>query len=341
MGAACCRKDLPEDKYETNYTDRAGAAGEYFPELTQADDAAATNEKNVHSDVIVEPTQEAKSEADARIPQVLQGEPVEKASEIRSEGPEEHELPFQDRRFKEFSANVVIPEFKASSIPRRPSTTNITLEDYTKRHQHLFTNLLEMEKMDGWYLKKDEGGLQVYLKQEKGSHLLSFKAFTEMQLGKGGIASIMIELLNTSRRVEWDEMCDHAEKVERYAPYYGIGYVRLLPPAPIISKRDLCVVGRYKLLDDGGCLVAMQSVEHPDCSNTESQGYVRVDFIKGGYILRPIAGTDKVRVCWTGCVDPKGWIPTWLANLTCWKQGLTLSKFKVHIAKVLQEQENQ
>eukprot|EP00928_Gymnodinium_smaydae_P098604 TRINITY_DN9202_c2_g1_i1.p1 TRINITY_DN9202_c2_g1~~TRINITY_DN9202_c2_g1_i1.p1 ORF type:complete len:363 (+),score=75.97 TRINITY_DN9202_c2_g1_i1:64-1089(+) len=339
MGATCCRHDSPEDKYEKSYSDKTFSLPETTAEIEPQPEAKVAQPEETPVAI-----PEAKKE-----PEVVQGEPVKEAAKAppkeeeaeKGEAKEqEQELPFQDRKFKEFTTNVTLPEPTVSSVARRPSSTNITLEEYSKKYEHLFSNLLDMEKMDGWNLKKDEDGLQVYLKQEKGNHLMSFKAFTEMTLGKGGMATIILELLNTNRRVEWDEMCEFAVKAEAYVPYYGIGYVRLLPPAAIISKRDLCVLGRYKMLEDGGCLVALQSCEHPDhpIAEAQAQGYVRIDFTKGGYIVRPIPGTNKVKVCWTGCVDPKGWIPTWLANMTAWKQGLTLSKFKVHIAK-MQEQE--
>jgi len=237
--------------------------------------------------------------------------------------------PEQDRRYAELAATTTMPAQKKSTAERRPSSCNTTLQDYTKLHTDLFEKLQKMEPQDNWVRKKQQEGVDIYVSQGETT---SFKAIAEVDMGSAGPARFLLKLLDVENRPKWDEMCISATKLESYFPYYGISYVRIAKATALTQKRDLCLIGRTYFDDRGGILVAMQSVDHCDAPVTDE--YVRCNFIVGGYILRPIPNSTKWRIIWTGIVDPKGWIPSWVVNLVAWKQGLTLVKFKSYFEKL-------
>lgn len=69
-----------------------------------------------------------------------------------------------------------------------------------------------------------------------------------------------------------------------------------------------------------------KSLDHEDCP--EEPDLVRCKMLAGGCIVRPTADPDVFSVMWTGCVDPGGWLPTWVKDMVAWKQSLMIGMFK-------------
>jgi len=218
-----------------------------------------------------------------------------------------------------------------SSIGRRPSSTNVSLQAYVDDHATVYDMLEKLEPVDGWTFKKCEEGTDIYTKQAEGSALCMFKAVANLSAGGGGVRRLIVGLSDTANRPKWDEMCLEGRVVEQFAPFYKINYVKILAPA-ILSNRDMCALGRIRYEKDGGAMLALMSIEHPDAP--AATGLVRCSMLYGGYIIRPTSDPDIFKVTWTGCVDPGGWLPTWVANLVCWKQGLTLCRFKKKVLEL-------
>jgi hypothetical protein len=240
--------------------------------------------------------------------------------------PVEETLPFQDARFKEFeSGRAPKPNF-GSSLPRRPSSEGITCQGYVEKHEADWNALRDMESPAGWNLKKKEDGVEIFLKSTPGSSNLSFKAIVEIPLGPQGLPYVINEILAVEKRPEWDAMCTEAKVLESYTPYYRVTYVRMASPAAIIAPRDLCLLGRIRFEDDGGVMMLVESINHPD--TPAPSGHVRARMVRGGYIFRYTKDKSAVQAMFVGCVDPCGWLPTWIANLVAWKQGLALGLFK-------------
>jgi len=242
--------------------------------------------------------------------------------------------PYQERRYKEFLAEAkATPETKASSLPRRPSSYGVPFTDYVNSHSKDFSDLRAMEPLEGWTFKKSDQGVDIYTRMAPGSELLSFKAIAEIELPSGGLPFVLQCLLKIEDRPQWDKMCLEAGALENYAPFYRVTYVRMESPAFFIAQRELCMLGRISFEDDGGVMLCLESMDHPDMDARAVSGTVRAILTRGGYIFRPIKGTNKVKAIYTGTVDPKGMIPLWVANLVAWKQGLSLAIFKEYIAK--------
>lgn len=255
-------------------------------------------------------------------------------AEDRAEKPaEEEEEAFQDKAYREIwekaKSGRKADEAKPGKFARRPSSENITMEAYTQKHAGLFDKVLTLERPDGWNLKKEHEGVKIYTKEMPGERLLYFKGVTEICVA-GGLTEILSKLFKTEDRPKWDELCNHAETPQSFPPFYKYAYCNLLPPASIIAKRDILTIGRFRFEKDGAVVAALKSDEleaHPRRAD-----FVRINFIEGGYVIRPKNGRDDVfDITWTGLVDPQGWLPTWVANLAVIKQGIALAKLRAFI----------
>mmetsp|Transcript_39755 Transcript_39755/g.127372 ORF Transcript_39755/g.127372 Transcript_39755/m.127372 type:complete len:323 (-) Transcript_39755:82-1050(-) len=251
---------------------------------------------------------------------------AEAAPVVPAAPPSSAEKPFQDKTYHDIIGSR--PEFVQAAIPgimkRRPSSENITMQDYTEKHKNLFEKVLELEKPDDWIFKREDNGVRIYTKAVAGCRLLYFKGYSEFHCEEG-IAGIMQKMFKTEDRPKWDDMCLEAITPQSFPPFYKYAYVRLKSPVAIISERDLCTLGRSRFEPDGSITIAIQAAQHPD--HPERSDHVRIEFVEGGYVIRQ-KGPKDFGITWTGCVDPKGWLPTWVANLAVTKQAMSLAKFK-------------
>jgi hypothetical protein len=253
---------------------------------------------------------------------------------VEEERVKEEEL-YQDRTHRDGQL-ALDPKFRAQifpgGFPRRPSSENITLQAYTELHRAKFDKVLELEKPDGWKLSTEQEGVKVYTKEMPGQKFIYFKGVSEIE-SKGGLFELMAKLFKVVERPQWDPMCADASDVQLYPPHYKIIHSTLLPPAPILATRDIYSIGRVRYEGDDAMVMAMESIESPP-EWKEKPGIVRVNFLEGGYVVRPKLGEPGMfNIVWTGCVDPRGWVPIWVVNLTVVKQGLTLVQLKKHVAK--------
>lgn len=212
------------------------------------------------------------------------------------------------------------------TIKRRPSSENVTFQQYTDKHKAKFDRMLDLEAPDGWTLKMEQSGVNVYTKAVEGSKLLYFKSQTTIPCEN--MAAIMDKLFDTTARPKWDEMCINGKIIEKAQPFYRVSSVSLKAPAAIIANRDMVGVGRFRFEGENVVVATLQSIEHP--SVPETADFVRINFVEGGYVIRD-KGNGTFEVTYAACVDPKGWLPTFVANLVCAKQGLTLVKLKEYM----------
>lgn len=214
-----------------------------------------------------------------------------------------------------------------STLKRRPSSENVTLQQYADKHKARFDRVLELEGPGGWTLKLEQSGVNVYTKAVEGSKLLYFKSQTTIPCEN--MAILMDKLFDTTVRPKWDEMCLDGKILEKASPFYRVFYAAIKAPSAIIANRDLVGIGRFRFEGENVVVATLQSIEH--ASMPEKADFVRINFVEGGYVLRD-RGNGTFEVTYTACVDPKGWLPTFVANSVCAKQGITLVKLKEYIA---------
>jgi len=248
-----------------------------------------------------------------------------KKEEIKREVNDEEQLP--DEPWMDWTNRIMF--LRAGKPPnrtgkRRPSTEGLNMEQYSAKHEADFKKLLSFEPEDGWIFNREVDGTKIYVKQDPDQPLTSFKAICMME-NREGIHDIVAGLSDAANRKHWDEMLIGASVVEAHTPFYRVSYTQIEKQSIITSRRDLCLIGRLRWEKDGGCLMALQTSDDP-ALNAEKPGFVRAK-MTGGYIIRPTDRPNVFKVIWTGTVDAGGWIPTAIANLVAWKQGLTLSKY--------------
>jgi len=219
-----------------------------------------------------------------------------------------------------------LPPPVPGSAARRPSTENMTFDEYVDSHGDEFGRLLALEPADGWDFKREEESVRMFTKHVPGVPHVYFKATSHLQSEKG-IAGLLNIMLDTEKRPSWDELCISGMTLQYFPPFYKRSRVRMRSPIAFITPRELVLEGRLRFEGDGALLISIRSVESPDAPMSDE--YVRAKFVEGGYIIRPSPGSlTDFSVTWTGCVDPSGWIPARVANLVAVRQGQTLAKLK-------------
>jgi len=233
------------------------------------------------------------------------------------------------RRLRIQDVATAFQDIPGISVARRPSTVGESLDSYTGKHHSDFSALLELDALPSWTLKKREDAVDIYTHFDPMTGHACFKGVTEMCLAAqdGGIFYLMEHLLDAGSRPKWDDLCLQGETVEQCLPFYRVSYLRFKSPMPgLVSKRDVLIMGRFRFQADGTLILSMKSTTD-DRGKPEVPEFVRLNFIRGGYIIRT-TGKDTYQVSFMGSVDPMGWVPQFIKGSVCWRQALVLAKFK-------------
>eukprot|EP00747_Dinoflagellata_sp_TGD_P085454 gnl/TRDRNA2_/TRDRNA2_162892_c0_seq1.p1 gnl/TRDRNA2_/TRDRNA2_162892_c0~~gnl/TRDRNA2_/TRDRNA2_162892_c0_seq1.p1 ORF type:complete len:247 (+),score=49.41 gnl/TRDRNA2_/TRDRNA2_162892_c0_seq1:32-772(+) len=238
-------------------------------------------------------------------------------------------------RWRHFCSQSQMPEAVSGREPRRPSSVGTGLDDYVQKNTAVFQALLDLEPNDGWTFKASQDSVNIYIKRVPGKALMCFKGQSRLSAHGKGLKWLIDGIATPEERPKWDETCISGRLVERYPPFYSSSYYQIQSPAPIISNRDLLVIGRMRFEEDGGVLLGVESLELP--SIPQAKSFVRCQ-MEGGYIFRPTEDPDIFNVTFAGAVDPKGWIPGWVVDFITWKQGLTLAKYAAYLSSLQQNE---
>lgn len=252
--------------------------------------------------------------------------------EVQEGGKEERPEGYQERcwRLALADSQGEISPPALGKLQRRPSSENISVEEYLKRHEGLFQKVLDLETPGGWVLQREESGIEAYTKFVDGESLAYFKAVSDVRCEKG-LLDLVTKIMRIEDRPQWDAMCLQANTPHNVPPLYRYTYCQIKAPAIIISDRDMVSCGRIRWEQDGGIVVCLESVDLPGYE--EGGRFVRARWIAGGYVLRPTADKATFRVTWAGCVDPGGYLPTWVVNWTAVRQAFSLLHLRNFVAR--------
>jgi len=243
-----------------------------------------------------------------------------------------HELTYQEKVFRELkkATRHGIPDFPGL-LERRPSSENVRHDPYMDKYMQDLAHLLELSKEEGWDSIKEQDGVTVYTRPPSGdenSHQQHYFMGQTRMSPRGGLASLLQLIDDTEMRPKYDGSCEIAEVLQSFPPFYKIVRVRIISPTIIIPNRELIIVGRIRFLEDGSVAILMKSVSIPEAEDPKSTR-VMANMVIGGYFIRPVSGdADSFDVSWLGCFDAGDKIPSWVSNLACLRQALTLSKMK-------------
>lgn len=176
----------------------------------------------------------------------------------------------------------------------------------------LFSLLLTLLTADlalagDWALKKDEDGIQVYLRHRKGSEFRSFLGRTEVD---GSLSRIVAVLKDGDSITHWLKDCEQADYLSAFDPDGYLMYFRTRAPWPV-QDRDYAL--RYRLEQDPQTLAVTLRFQGDARAAPENRECVRVTRIDGVWRLLP-QPSGKIRLEYEVNADPNGRIPAWLAN---------------------------
>ena len=158
---------------------------------------------------------------------------------------------------------------------------------------------------ENWKLVKEEAGIKVYTKYEKGSDYKAFKA--EMQVSCK-IENIVEVLKNSETINSWIVNCKGVKllKTNDDDQYY---YIETSLPFPF-KNRDMVYHFQYIKTDDRQVKVTVTGISD---YIPPKEGIVRLAKANGSWLLTSI-DTSRTAITYQMHVEPGGLIPAWLAN---------------------------
>ncbi len=187
--------------------------------------------------------------------------------------------------------------------------------------------LLFAQNSSGWELKRDKGGIRVYMKTVEGSNIKKLKFETEIEASLNAIAAILTDVESFDDWVYASVKSETIEQVTDTEVYY---YTEIEFPWPM-SNRDIVLHSTFWQDPKTMAIHSKSSAKH--FMLPEKEGIVRMTKTDLHWIVTPV-GNGKVKIDYYLDADPGGSIPAWMVNLAADQGPLqTMVKFKEEIAK--------
>ncbi len=159
--------------------------------------------------------------------------------------------------------------------------------------------------MEGWELRKDKSGIQVYSRKLPGTRYRQFMGRVEVN---ASIPSSLALLDDTDACADWIHRCESSKTLKRNG--LGERFIYQITDLPFpTSSRDAIFLATLVQLDENSFRVDLKSV--PDF--IEETRHVRIRDSYGHYLLEKI-DADHTRLTWTQYIDPAGALPAFMVN---------------------------
>ncbi len=161
---------------------------------------------------------------------------------------------------------------------------------------------------DAWKLQKNKDGIKVFTRAISGSSLNELKAEV---LIHASLNSVMALLRDVPGFKDWVYHCKEAHELKKNGNevfYYQYTSV----PFPV-SDRDLIIRSSWHQ-DPITKAIYISGEGHPEFVPKKS-GVVRIEKFKSRWSLIP-KGNGDILIEYEIIVDPAGWVPSWLVNLS-------------------------
>ena len=162
---------------------------------------------------------------------------------------------------------------------------------------------------NGWKLKKQQDGISVYSREVAGSRFKEIKVTVNIQTSLSGIIALFKDV---PAYPLWVYLCEKPETVKQGSETEDYYYSETAAPWPV-SNRDVVVYSRIR--QDPDTKVVTSKSKNVTGIVPEKKGIVRIPMLKSLWTLIP-KGNGRVDVSYELIVDPGGWIPAWLVNMT-------------------------
>jgi len=159
---------------------------------------------------------------------------------------------------------------------------------------------------NSWTLNKDQDDIQVWVRDNPGSAVKSFKGIRFIPAKLSTLVSILDDTQNFPRLLH---QCKHAEELKRISNTESDKYIVTDMPWPV-TDRDTIVHSVLKQ-NKKTRQVDIQLTSKPDLLPSKP-GMVRIQSMSGHWQLKP--QSNGTQVIYEMQVDPGGNIPKWLVN---------------------------
>lgn len=158
-----------------------------------------------------------------------------------------------------------------------------------------------------WELKKDEDGIQAFVRKVEGSSILEYKGVVTVDASLEDAVSFFED---DTRTTEWFHNCTEFRVLKAESPDQKILYSVIEMPWPV-SDRDV-VFRRIRTKDAVTGVVRYENSALPE-DYPEQKGKVRMPYLKGSwsFVPHPGGGTE---ITYQEHSEVGGHIPDWLVN---------------------------
>lgn len=169
----------------------------------------------------------------------------------------------------------------------------------------------ESAAMPEWKLAKNDSSrdIRVYLRQEPGKRLLSFRLETRLEARPEAIAGV---LLDFEHYCEWVYRCAEVRVLKKHSEFDYTLYLRHKGVPPLVKDRD-SVLYAYARRDVASKAVIVRTKALPDYLQPNRR-YVRVPHEDMIWVLRPTKDGNHIQLELTGNIDTAGKVPVGMVN---------------------------
>lgn len=158
-----------------------------------------------------------------------------------------------------------------------------------------------------WELKKDESGIQVFVRPVEGSSILEYKGVMTVD---AGMEPVIVFYEEDARMPEWFHQCAEAWLIEAATPDDKLVYFALDMPWPV-KNRD-CVFRRVRSKNPDTGVVEYTLTALPD-RYPKQKGRIRMPYLKSCWRFTPL-GANRTEIYYQSHSEVGGHIPSWLVN---------------------------
>lgn len=161
---------------------------------------------------------------------------------------------------------------------------------------------------DGWELKRDRDGIQVYTRAMEGSAYRAVKAVGEIDASPAQLTALVKD---TEACPRWADLCKTSFVHQSESAQREWVYTHNDLPWPVTDRDVLAEVNWHYLADRQA--VVMDSAATSDIY-PKQKGRVRIQDARASWVFEDL-GAGKSRVTSFGHIDPAGPTPAWMTNL--------------------------
>lgn len=164
------------------------------------------------------------------------------------------------------------------------------------------------QSLDGWLLKKDKNNIQIFIKTDKKSNVLSYKIFATVDAPVSDVAALLYDVESYPVWTPSLKTADILSRLNKDEMFY---YVDVNAPWPLSNRDNIIHFQKHKDQVSNAVEIIVTGV--PDYIS-EVRGVVRVTQSKGIWKLTP-KEKNKTEVLSIHSSDPSGNIPVWIVKI--------------------------